>query len=61
MGLIELLIAMVVLNVGLFAVVSVFSSATTAMGRAATISSATAVERRRVQRVVGEAGDDRRS
>jgi type II secretory pathway pseudopilin PulG len=43
MGLIELLIAMVVLNVGLFAVVSVFSSATTAMGRAATISSATAV------------------
>jgi type II secretory pathway pseudopilin PulG len=43
MGLIELLIAMVVLNIGLFAVVSVFSSATAAMGRAATISSATAV------------------
>jgi type II secretory pathway pseudopilin PulG len=43
MGLIELLIAMVILNIGLFAVVGVFSGATTAMGRAATISSATAV------------------
>ncbi|MGZ8715617.1 MAG: type IV pilus modification PilV family protein [Gaiellaceae bacterium] len=43
MGLLELLIAMVVLNVGLFAVVGVFNGATVAMGRAATISSATAV------------------
>ena len=40
MGLIELLIAMVILNIGLFAVVSVFSGATMAMGRAATVSAA---------------------
>ena len=43
MGLIELLIAMVVLNVGLFAVIGVFNGATVAIARAATISSATAV------------------
>jgi type II secretory pathway pseudopilin PulG len=43
MGLLELLIAMVVLNVGLFAVVGVFNGATVAIGRAATISSASAV------------------
>ncbi|HEY8705781.1 MAG TPA: type II secretion system protein [Gaiellaceae bacterium] len=42
-GLLELLIAMVVLNVGLFAVVGVFNGATVAMGRASTISAATAV------------------
>lgn len=49
MGLIELLIAMVILNIGLFAVVGVFSSATSAMGRAATISSATAVADRQME------------
>jgi type II secretory pathway pseudopilin PulG len=43
MGLIELLIAMVILNIGLFAVVGVFNGATVAISRAATISSATAV------------------
>jgi type II secretory pathway pseudopilin PulG len=43
MGLIELLVAMVVLNIGLLAVVGVFSGATTAMARAGTLSSATAV------------------
>jgi type II secretory pathway pseudopilin PulG len=43
MGLIELLVAMVVLNIGLFAVISVFTGATAAMGRSATISAASAV------------------
>jgi type II secretory pathway pseudopilin PulG len=49
MGLIELLIAMVVLNVGLFAVVGVFNGATVAIARAATISSATAVADRQME------------
>jgi type II secretory pathway pseudopilin PulG len=49
MGLIELLIAMVILNVGLFAVVGVFNGATVAIARAATISSATAVADRQME------------
>jgi type II secretory pathway pseudopilin PulG len=49
MGLIELLIAMVILNVGLFAVVGVFNGATVAMGRAATLSAATAVADRQME------------
>jgi type II secretory pathway pseudopilin PulG len=42
-GLLELLIAMVILNVGLFAVVGAFNGATVAIARAGTVSSATAV------------------
>jgi len=42
-GLLELLIAMVVLNVGLFAVIGVFNGATVAIARASKVSSATAV------------------
>jgi type II secretory pathway pseudopilin PulG len=49
MGLLELLIAMVVLNIGLFAVVGVFNGATVAIARAATISSATAVADRQME------------
>ena len=49
MGLIELLIAMVILNVGLFAVVGVFNGATVAMGRAATVSAATAVADKQIE------------
>ncbi len=49
MGLIELLIAMVILNVGLFAVVGVFNGATVAMSRAATISAATAVADKQIE------------
>jgi type II secretory pathway pseudopilin PulG len=49
MGLIELLIAMVILNVGLFAVVGVFNGATVAMARAGTLSSATAVADRQME------------
>ena len=49
MGLIELLIAMVILNVGLFAVVGVFNGATVAMGRAATVSAASAVADKQIE------------
>jgi type II secretory pathway pseudopilin PulG len=42
-GLLELLIAMVILNVGLFAIVGAFNGATVAISRAATVSAATAV------------------
>ena len=42
-GLLELLIAMVILNVGLFALVGAFNGATVAIARAGTVSSATAV------------------
>jgi type II secretory pathway pseudopilin PulG len=42
-GLLELLIAMVILNVGLFAIVGAFNGATVAIARAGTVSSATAV------------------
>jgi type II secretory pathway pseudopilin PulG len=42
-GLLELLVALVLLNVGLFAVLGAFNGATVAISRAGTISSATAV------------------
>ena len=42
-GLLELLVALVLLNVGLFALLGAFNGATVAISRAGTISSATAV------------------
>jgi Tfp pilus assembly protein PilV len=42
-GMLELLIALVVLNVGLFALMGAFNAASVAVGRAGTVSSATAV------------------
>jgi len=42
-GMLELLIALVVLNVGLFALIGAFNAASVAVGRAGNVSSATAV------------------
>jgi len=42
-GMLELLIALVILNVGLFALIGAFNAANVAVGRAGTVSSATAV------------------